>query len=143
VDQATLAALAVADVVVVTGESQSRLALAASTGKRVYIYPLPARRLGLPARAQEWVEERAHAAPLNGRGTVRPQQGLEYLCARLLERGIVLGPRDTSKLRDKLIEQNIAEPFGAPLRLGTHPALREAQEAALRLRPLLGFAATT
>jgi mitochondrial fission protein ELM1 len=142
-DETTLAALAVADVVVVTGESQSRLALAAATGKRVYIYPLPARRLSVSTRAREWVEARAHATPLNGRGTVRPQQGLEYLCARLLERGIVLGPRDTKKLRAKLIEQKIAEPFGAPLRLGTCLALREAQEAAPRLRRLLAFVAAT
>ncbi len=142
-DEATLAALAGADVVVVTGESQLRLALAAATGKPVYIYPLPARRLGLFARAEEWVEARAHATPLNTRGTVRPQRGLEYLCARLLERGIILGPRDTRKLQEKLIEQKIAEPFGAPFRTGRRPALREAQEVARRLRPLLGFAATT
>jgi mitochondrial fission protein ELM1 len=142
-DEATLAALAVADVIVVTGESQSRLALAAATGKPVYIYPLPARRLSLSARVEEWVEARAHATPLNRRGTVRPQRGLEYLCARLLERGLVLSPRDTTRLEEKLIEQKIAEPFGAPLLLGRRPALREAQEVARRLRPLLGFAATT
>jgi hypothetical protein len=74
---------------------------------------------------------------------VRPQRGLEYLCARLLERGLVLSPRDTRRLEEKLIEQKIAEPFGAPLLLGRRPALREAQEVARRLRPLLGFAATT
>jgi mitochondrial fission protein ELM1 len=142
-DEATLAVLAAADWVVVTGESQSRLALAAATGKPVYIYPLPASRLRLSSRIGEWVEARAHGTPLNGRGTVRPQRGLEYLCARLLERGIVLGPRDTKKLREHLIEQKIAEPFGAPLRLGPRPALREAQAAASRVRALLGFAASS
>jgi hypothetical protein len=142
-NEATLAVLAAADVVVVTGESQTRLALAAATGKPVYIYALPARPLGLSARIAEWVEARAHATPLNSRGTVRPQQGLVYLCARLLERGIVLGPRDTRELQEQLIERKIAQPFGAPLRLGRCPAVREAQETARRLRPLLGFAETT
>jgi hypothetical protein len=46
--------------------------------------PLP---LGL--RLRRWVERRAHERPLNRRGTARPQQGIEYLCARLIERGFV------------------------------------------------------
>jgi mitochondrial fission protein ELM1 len=137
-----LPALAAADIVVVSGDSQAQLALAASTGKPVYIYSLPARRLGVFARVAEWIAARANAAPLNGRGTVRPQRGLEYLCARLMERGIVLGRRDTEELRRTLIERGIAQPFGTPLRVARVDALHEADDVAGRLRALLGFAAT-
>ncbi len=41
---------------------------------------------------REWVIERANGSPKNRRGTTRPQQGLEYLCARLIERGLLIPP---------------------------------------------------
>lgn len=130
--------LATADVIVVTGESESMLAETAACGKPVYIYALPARLSGLGNRLREWVLARAHARPANNRGTVRPQQGLEYLCAWLLASGIVLPPRDLTALHQALLRLGIARPFGEPLRTGARPVLNETGGVARRVRALLG-----
>lgn len=103
--------LAIPDILVVTGDSESMIAEALSTGKPVYIYRLRSRRPGLRHRIAEWVVRRAHARPLNRRGTVRPQQGLEYLCARLLERNIVQPPRDLNAMYESLVSASAARYF--------------------------------
>ncbi|TDJ20488.1 MAG: hypothetical protein E2O69_03610 [Deltaproteobacteria bacterium] len=46
----------------------------------------------LESPLREWVIKRANSRPKNRRGTTRPQQGLEYLCARLIERGLIIPP---------------------------------------------------
>ncbi|MBK7950026.1 MAG: hypothetical protein IPK00_15040 [Deltaproteobacteria bacterium] len=52
--------------------------------------PVPTGPLeALRARIAEAVIARAKAKPANDRGTTRPQEGLEWLCARLVERGVV------------------------------------------------------
>ena len=137
-----LGTLASADVIVVTGESERLLARAVATGKPVYLYPLPRRRLDPGPRLAQWVEARAHAKPLNRRGTIRPQQGFEYLCARLIERGVVSPPRDMDALHRNLIQRGVALPFGAPLETGRRTPFREADEVARRIRLLLGCPAT-
>jgi mitochondrial fission protein ELM1 len=131
--------LASADALVVVGNNGYRLADAVSTGKPVYIYPLPERTAGLVERIQDSIHERAHAAPLNRRGTVRPQQALEYLCARSFERGLLSPPRDRGELEETLMKREIVLPFGAPLRTNEHNSLRGAEDVAKRARPLLGF----
>lgn len=138
-DNPYLAYLALADVIVVTGESESMLAEAAVSGKPVYIYPLPERPPGLRARIKEWIVARAYARPPNSCGTVRPQRGMEYLCARLIERGIILPLRDFNALHQALIRLGIARLFGEPLETGERPVLREVDKVARRVRVLLGF----
>jgi len=138
-DNPYLAYLALADVIVVTGESESMLAEAAATGKPVYIYPLPKRQLNLWTRLKEWIVARAQIQRLNARGTVRPQQGLEYLCARLIERGIILPQQDLNVLHQMLIRRGSARFFGEPLETEEHPALWEADEVARKVQALLGF----
>ena len=137
-DNPYLGYLASADVIVVTGESESMLAETAASGKPVYIYPLPQRRSGLGGRLREWLVARAYTRPTNNRGTARPQQGLEYLCAWVLARGIVLPPRDLSGLHQTLIRLGVARPFGEPLETGTRPVLNELDHVARRVRALLG-----
>jgi len=137
-----LAFLAAADAIVVTGESETMLADAVATEKPVYIYPVPERQSGLTRRIEEAVLARSQARPLNRRGTVRPQQGREYLCAWLIERGVVRPPHDLKALHQTLFRLGVARPFGAPLEVGAaHPALHEADQAAERLRSLLGLIA--
>ena len=67
-----LAYLSLADVLVVTGESESMLAEAAATDKPLYIYPLPERPAALGVRLKEWLgparptaasQHTRHAAP--------------------------------------------------------------------------------
>jgi hypothetical protein len=78
---------------------------------------------------------------LNKRGTVRPQQSLEYFCARLIERGFVVPPHDLGSLYQNLIRLGVAHPFGAPLVAKTDSAgLRVADDAARQVRKLLGLA---
>src|SRR5204863_1154107 len=50
--------LALADILIVTGESESMLAEAAATGKPVYIYPLPKQQLDRWTRLKEWIVAR-------------------------------------------------------------------------------------
>ena len=137
-DNPYLGYLACADVVVVTGESESMLAESAATGKSVYIYPLSERQPGLGARLKSWVVARAHARPLNKRGTVRPQRGVEYWCALLVARGIVQPSRDLNKLHQDLVRLGIARMFGQPLEIDSRPPLREIDVATQQVRTLLG-----
>ncbi len=114
-DNPYLSYLAAADILVVTGESESMLMDAIATGKPVYIYPLRQRRYGpwltLGALLAAWSERR----PKNRRGTERPQQGFEYLCSRILKREWILPPRDIDGLHRRLVEEGLAAMFGDSL----------------------------
>lgn len=138
-DNPYLAYLALADVLVVTGESESMLAEAAATGKPLYIYPLPKRQLSWWTQVKEWIVTRAQIQKFNQRGTVRPQQGLEYLCARLVERGIILPQPDLSVLHQTLVQRGIAHFFGEALDTRDRPVLREVDEVAHQVRVLMGM----
>jgi len=138
-DNPYLAYLAGADVIIVTGESESMLAEAASLGKPVYIIPLPENPPTWKIRLSEAIVQRAQSRPLNKRGTVRPQQGLEHLCARLIRSGLVQPRRDLSLLHDSLIKKGIARPFGEPIENGTRPQLRETESVAKKIKEILGI----
>jgi mitochondrial fission protein ELM1 len=131
--------LAWADVLVVSADSESMLAEAASLGKPIWIYPLPVRTIFRVLRAlREVVVRRAEAQPPGPRGTGRPQRGLELFCARLIERGFVHPPRDLALLHDFLIRRRIAQHFGAADPPPGGAPLREAEMVARRVRTLLG-----
>lgn len=105
-------ALAHADTLVVTGESESMLADAASRGRGFLVYPLAERSGSTWRRFSAWVAEKAVRPRFNRRGSIRPQQGTTYLCARALERGWVLPPRRLDRLHQSLYRAGIAAPFG-------------------------------
>jgi mitochondrial fission protein ELM1 len=138
-DNPYLGFLAAADVLVVTGDSESMLAEAVTTGKPLYIYPLPAKPLTRSKRLREWIVARAQHPRLTKRGTVRPQQGLAYLCARLIERGIVLPPNDPATLHQTLIQHGLARFFGDPLDIAPRPPHQALDDAARRVRALVGL----
>ena len=131
--------LALADVLIVTGESESMLAEAATTDIPFYIYPLPERSNDIVRQCKEWVLNQAQAKQLTARGSVRPQRGVSYLCARLIERGFVQPRRDLRALHETLVQRNIARFFGPPVDLSPRPALREFTTVAQHIRRLLGF----
>lgn len=137
-DNPYFAYLGAADVLVVTGDSESMLAEAAATDKPLYIYPLAARNR-LWDRFSRWVAHQARVQPRNKRGSVRPQRGLQYLCARLIDRAWVLPPRDTAALYQAMIDQGGAQMFGAPLDLQSRTPFQESAELAARVRNFLGF----
>jgi uncharacterized protein len=103
--------LSLADKLIVTGESESMLTEAIITGKSVYIYPLPRRRSGPLRLFAHWVERQAATPRYNRRNTIKPQEGLRYICARLIERGLVLPLRAVDPMHDELIRQGLAYNF--------------------------------
>jgi mitochondrial fission protein ELM1 len=138
-DNPYLGYLALADVLVVTGDSESMLAEAVATGKPTYIYALPGRAQSPRTWLREWVVRQAQKPRWNQRGTIRPQHGGAYLCARLIERGLVLPPNDVNTFHETLVHAGMAQPFGAPLETGPHPVLREIDAVARRVRTLIGI----
>ena len=108
-------ALESADELIVTGESESMLADAASRERGFLIWPVKERPGGLWQRFSRSVAQRAVQPRFNRRGSIRPQQGQTYACARALERGWVLPPRDMAALHRSLHESGLAAPFGSPL----------------------------
>ena len=134
-----LAYLALADILIVTGESESMLAEAAATGKPVYIYPLRKQELDRWTRLKEWIVARGEKQRLGLRGTIKPQRGLQYLCARLVERGIILPQPDLHILHQTLVESGIAQFFGSSLSPTASPGLREVDDIARRVRMLMGM----
>ena len=134
-----LAYLALADILIVTGESESMLAEAAATGKPVHIYPLPKEQLDLWTRVKEWIVARGEKQRLGLRGTIKPQRGLQYLCARLVERGIILPQPDLHMLHETLVGSGIAQFFGSSLCPTSSAGLREVDDIARRVRMLMGM----
>jgi uncharacterized protein len=108
-------ALTHADKLVVTGESESMLADAAGRDQSFLIWPLPEKSGSLWRRFSARVAERAVRPRFNRRGSIRPQQGLTYLCARALERNWVLPPRRLDQLHDALGKAGLAARFGQTL----------------------------
>ncbi len=105
-------ALEHASQLIVTGESESMLADAARRSRPFVIWPLQPRPLGPWQLIASRIARQATAPRINRRGSIRPQQGSTYLCARLIERGIVLPPRDLESLHQALFQSGMARPFG-------------------------------
>ena len=144
-DNPYLGYLALADLLIVTGESESMLAEAVATEKPVYIYPLAERSADVLERAKDWILMRAQSQQRNKRGRPRPQRGLAYVCGRLIERGIVQPRRDLNALHLALIERGSAAFFpdagvsNNPLEPRPRPALRELDRVTEQVRGLLPF----
>jgi len=135
-----LAYLALAEILIVTGESESMLADAAATGKPVYIYPLPKQELDLWTQVKERIVARSEKHRWGNRGTIQPQKGVQYVCARLVERGIILPQADLRILHETLVESGIAQFFGSSLGPTSNGGLREVDDVARRVRTLMGMA---
>lgn len=140
--------LALADILIVSGESASMLAEAAATGKPVVIYPIAKRgkdihrvKFLFGQRISRWVLARAFARPLNRRGFERPQAGIEKFCARLAANGWVRPYGDITKLHEALIERGQAKYFDGVLPVPPDEALNEAERVAERVRAILGAVA--
>lgn len=134
--------LALADVLVVTGESESMLAEAAASGKCVQIYPLPRRREGAATRLVMALVDRivtmAEREPLNNRGTTRPQQGLELFCSRLVERGYVRPHRDLGAIHRTMVRRGLARIFDGTLGDAVQKGHSEIEDVADRVRRMMG-----
>lgn len=137
-----LAYLALADVLVVTGESESMLAEAANVGKPVYIYPLPEiPPQGLKARVKDLVTRHAYPPRQNHSKQGIAQFALAKLCQRLIAFGFIRPRRDLRELHQALVRRGVARFFDEPLPYGDRPPLREIDEVARKVKMLLGYEA--
>ncbi len=127
-----LGCLAVADVLVVTGDSESMLAEAAATGKPLYVHALPERPKGSRHHLRAWVARcsREGAGPFGG--TLA-----QSLCTRLIDAGLVRTSRDLGAMHACLFAAGDARPFRPPFDATPHAPLRELDRVAARVRALL------
>jgi len=139
--------LAAGDVFVYLGLGETTLAEICATGRPVFLAPQ------FPSRSSLWIRmrdrlagavvSRAEARPENDRGTTRPQQRLELLCARLLDRGWVRPRRDVESFRGRLVRSGQARLLRSPIRAGdligfTDPPASELPRIANCIRQMLG-----
>ena len=134
--------LALADVLVVTGESESMLAEASAAGKSVQIYPLPSKQDGIFTRMAvsviDWIVALAEREPRNNRGTTRPQQGLELLCSRLVAGGYVRPHRDLEGVQRAMVQRGLARMFDGSLEDLSNKGHSEIEDVVARVREMLG-----
>ena len=134
-----LGLLALADAFVITSESESMLAEATSLGRPVYIFPLPGRPIFRVMRFfRDLVSARARALPAGPRDTPRPQQGLEYACARAIDRGWVRPTRDLERFRASLIRSGVARRFGDPYAPSSGEPGCDREVVVSRVREMMG-----
>lgn len=135
-----LAYLALADVIVVTGESESMLAEAAATGKPMYIYPLPEIPPGPKARWKDGIVRYAYP----GRWAKEPvslrRQLVGKLCRSLIASGVTRPRRDLQELHQALVRSGAARFLGEDFSPGDHRPLREVENVGRQVRALLGYA---
>ncbi len=131
--------LACADVLVVTGESESMLAEASVLGKPVYIYPLPPSHqpLRFKARVKAWMKDWAvsHA----GLHQTWRQRLLSSIATFSISSGFIRPRRDLNELHQALIRRGIARFFGEPLAIWSPPSLREIDEVAMKVKKQLRY----
>jgi mitochondrial fission protein ELM1 len=135
--------LALADVLIVTDDSESMVAEACACGKPVLLYPIPVSPMGPLLKIGEAIAKLAMARRLNNRGTERPQDGLQRFCSMLLARGYVRPPRDLERMREQLAVRGLVRVFDGQLGPLTRSAVNEVEQVSDRVRQLLGFGGET
>jgi len=99
--------------VLVAGGDRERFRRTLTASRPTWLLPwLPPRR-GLVARMAEAVARRAFRPDYNKRGSIRPQQGRTYLCARLIETGRMVPPRGLEALQQRLVADGLAAWIGS------------------------------
>jgi hypothetical protein len=143
------ALLAAGDVFVFAGSSDSALAEITATGRPVFLaYTAgPTSRRGLVERVRQRfadaVVARARSKPANDRGTTRPQEGLEWLCAKLVAEGRIRPRNERDSLGARLLAGGHIRILSSALMrvdLGGFPPPpeNELERVAARIRALLG-----
>jgi mitochondrial fission protein ELM1 len=123
--------LAQADILVVTGESESMLAEAASTDKPLYIYPIPEVSTSvLRARFKKFYTRHANAHFSKTNNRSFGARLVDAACAWFMRLGGLIPGRDMNILHKALYASGRAYPFGEPLVTGTYQSLREAEVVA-------------
>jgi len=129
-----LACLARADIIVVTGDSESMIAEAAATGKAVYIFPLAQQPPG------RWLRLGTEIAEQAGRWRAGESGLMPVVCGRLVEMGLERPPRDMSIMHTALESLEYVKIFDGTLS-AQPPSKRfyETEHVAESLRALLNL----
>ncbi len=141
-----LTALAWAEVIVVTGESEAMLAEAAATDKPMVIYPLPKRPPGFleiinPVKyIKGWLLNHSHLSATNGNRSDSAVSGMKDLCTWFFARGYVHPPRRLEVLHEDLYSRGIAHRFGKPWPTQSREPFNETSRVAAHIRWLFGCA---
>jgi hypothetical protein len=126
-DNPYLSYLAAADLLAVTGESESMLAEAVATGRPVTVYPLDVKPLAVKERFAGWLKRAAAGA---GPGAA--------FARRLLTGGWLSPPRDLARLHHRLEAEGLGRLFDGRLNEAPPAAADELTAVADRLRALVG-----
>ena len=136
-----------ADLFVLAGLGEATLAEVTATGRPVFLSPQRSGVVGIWDRMRDRivqaVVDRAEARPGNDRGTARPQEGLELICAKLIARGWVRPRRDVEALRGRLVRNGHARLLRGPVRGGdlegfASPVEPEVLRVAMKVESMLG-----
>lgn len=138
VESPYLGYLAQADILIVTGESESMLAEVAALGKPMFIYPVPQKPPTRKLRLKEWILGNAQLRSDGGAGDLPWFRApIQSLCAKLIGSGLIMPPRRIDLLHQALIDRGIAQYFGQPWGETTPRPLRETADVADKLKALL------
>ncbi|MGH6958928.1 MAG: mitochondrial fission ELM1 family protein, partial [Dongiaceae bacterium] len=137
-DNPYLAYLALADSLIVTGDSASMLAEACAAGKPVALFDLP-ERPGLTGRSLAAIERLfgSHGSRTNYRGMPKQQDLLARTFDRLIERGLFMAPRDLAAYHQALIDRGLVHRVGERAPAAPRRPLDDLQEAVNRVRKLM------
>ena len=141
-----LTALAWAEVLVVTGESEAMLAEAAATDKPMVIYPLPRRPSGFleminPVKyIKGWLLNHSHLSVTNGNRSDPNPSPMKDLCTWFFAKGYCHPPRRLEVLHEDLYSRGIAQRFGKPLSIQSREPFNETTRVAGHIRWLYGCA---
>lgn len=146
------ALVAAADVHVLVGLGETSLTELCATGRPVFLAPQLRGGRSPWARLRDAVTravvDRAQARPANDRGTTRPQEGLELLAAKTIDRGWLRPRRDADALRGRLVRAGHARLLRAPIRATDLEGFSgapddETAETLARIRALLGVSSAS
>lgn len=144
------ALLAQGDLFVVEGASDGALEELVATGRPIFLARAPQAPTigGLAERVRRWTAEtviaRARAKPANDRGTTRPQEGIEWLCAKLVASGYIRPRSDHDRFRASLLASGHVRLLEAALTPADSngfppPPPGELERVAVRVRSMLGL----
>lgn len=135
-----LSALSLADVIIVTGESESMVAEVAATDTPMFIYPLSKQSQTVWQKAnvvKKWIFQQSS---LSQQGRQRGHGGMTVLsqaCTWCFARGWLQPWRNLDLLHEELFSMGVAQPFGAPFLPQKRPFLNECPKVAGRIRSML------
>ena len=136
------ACLVLADVLVVAGGSESALPDACATDKPVTVYPVSPRPRRFHQRLKDLATSRALSEPFGNRGTPRPQSGLPYWCARMVEAGRLRPAPDPRLTWDHLRQLDRIRMFDGEFGVEWSGGPSETERVAARVRELVGRSLT-